>query len=97
MHNDRQILLYENEESLFRNEKSTERFNLFLNRDISFNNDSFLTGSIFFQPSLSDFSDDYKYSISISYNFPVSEGFNDYNFKKKENDREYKVEVKDNE
>lgn len=68
-------LLYENEESLFRNEKSTERFNLFLNRDISFNNDSFLTGSIFFQPSLSDFSDDYKYSISISYNFPVSENF----------------------
>ncbi len=68
-------LLYENEESLFRNEKSTERFNLFLNRDISFNNDSFLTGSIFFQPSLSDFSDDYKYSISISYNVPVSENF----------------------
>ena len=68
-------LLYENEESLFGNEKSTERFNLFLNRDISFNNDSFLTGSIFFQPSLSDFSDDYKYSISISYNVPVSENF----------------------
>ena len=56
-------------------EKSTERFNLFLNRDINFNNDSFLTGSIFFQPSLSDFSDDYKYSISISYNVPVSENF----------------------
>ena len=68
-------MLYENEESLFGNEKSTERFNLFLNRDISFNNDSFLTGSIFFQPSLSDFSDDYKYSISISYNVPVSENF----------------------
>lgn len=68
-------MLYENEESLFGNEKSTERFNLFLNRDISFNNDSFLTGSIFFQPSLSDFSDDYKYSISISYNIPVSENF----------------------
>ena len=68
-------MLYENEESLFGNEKSTERFNLFLNRDINFNNDSFLTGSIFFQPSLSDFSDDYKYSISISYNVPVSENF----------------------
>lgn len=68
-------MLYENEESLFGNEKSTERFNLFLNRDISFNNDSFLTGSVFFQPSLSDFSDDYKYSISISYNIPVSENF----------------------
>ena len=68
-------LLHENEESLLGNEKSTERFNLFLNRDISFNNDSFLTGSIFFQPSLSDFSDDYKYSISISYNVPVSENF----------------------
>jgi len=68
-------LLHENEESLLGNEKSTERFNLFLNRDISFNNDSFLTGSIFFQPSLSDFSDDYKYSISISYNIPVSENF----------------------
>ena len=68
-------LLHENEESLLGNEKSTERFNLFLNRDISFNNDSFLSGSIFFQPSLSDFSDDYKYSISISYNIPVSENF----------------------
>ena len=68
-------LLHENEESLLGNEKSTERFNLFLNRDINFNNDSFLTGSIFFQPSLSDFSDDYKYSISISYNVPVSENF----------------------
>ena len=68
-------LLHENEESLLGNEKSTERFNLFLNRDINFNNDSFLKGSIFFQPSLSDFSDDYKYSISISYNVPVSENF----------------------
>lgn len=68
-------LLHENEESLLGNEKSTERFNLFLNRDINFNNDSFLTGSIFFQPSLSDFSNDYKYSISISYNVPVSENF----------------------
>jgi hypothetical protein len=68
-------LFHENEESLLGNEKSTERFNLFLNRDINFNNDSFLTGSIFFQPSLSDFSNDYKYSISISYNVPVSENF----------------------
>ena len=68
-------LLHENEESLLGNEKSTERFNLFLNRDINFNNDSFLKGSIFFQPSLSDFSNDYKYSISISYNVPVSENF----------------------
>lgn len=68
-------LFHENEESLLGNEKSTERFNLFLNRDINFNNDSFLKGSIFFQPSLSDFSNDYKYSISISYNVPVSENF----------------------
>ena len=68
-------LLYENEESLLGNEKSTERINLYLNREIGFENDSFLLGSMFFQPSLKDFTDDYKYSFSLSYNIPVSENF----------------------
>ena len=68
-------LLYENEESLLGDEKSTERINLYLNREIGFENDSFLLGSMFFQPSLKDFTDDYKYSFSLSYNIPVSENF----------------------
>ena len=67
--------LHENEESLLGDEKSTERASLYINRNISFENDSFLSGSMFFQPSLKDFSDDYKYSISLSYNIPVSENF----------------------
>ena len=68
-------LLHENEESLLGDEKSTDRASLYLNRNISFENDSFLSGSVFFQPSLKDFSNDYKYSISLSYNIPVSKNF----------------------
>ena len=30
---------------------------------------------MFFQPSIKDFNEDYKYSISLSYNIPVSENF----------------------
>ena len=67
--------LHENEESLLGDDKSTDRFNLYLNRGINFDNDSYLLGSMFFQPSLKDFTNDYKYSVSLSYNIPVSENF----------------------
>ena len=52
--------LHENEESLLGDEKSTDRASLYMNRNISFENDSFLSASMFFQPSIKDFSDEFS-------------------------------------
>ena len=68
-------LLHEDEESLDGVKKKTERVNLYLFKDFSFENSSFISISTFFQPSLNNFSDDYKYSLSLSYSIPVSERF----------------------
>tara|TARA_Y200000002_G_C22644261_1_gene648407 strand:- start:854 stop:1612 length:759 start_codon:yes stop_codon:yes gene_type:complete len=68
-------LLHEDEESLDGIKKKTERVNLYLFKDFSFENSSFVSISSFFQPSLNNFSDDYKYSLSFSYSIPVSEKF----------------------
>jgi hypothetical protein len=68
-------LLHENEESLLGENKNTDRINLYAHKNIDFENDSFISFSTFFQPSLDDFSNDYKLSASLSYNVPVSENF----------------------
>jgi len=68
-------LLFEDEESLEGVQKSTERANLYLFKDFKFSNNSFVSISSFFQPSLKDFSEDYKYSLSLNYSVPVSESF----------------------
>ena len=68
-------LLFEDEESLEGIQKSTERVNLYLFKDFEFSNNSFVSISSFFQPSLKDFSEDYKYSLSLNYSVPVSENF----------------------
>ena len=68
-------LLYEDEESLEGVQKSTERVNLYLFKDFEFSNNSFVSISSFFQPSLKDFSEDYKYSLSLNYSVPVSKNF----------------------
>jgi len=68
-------LLFEDEESLEGIQKSTERANLYLFKDFKFSNNSFISISSFFQPSLKDFSDDYKYSFTLNYFVPVSESF----------------------
>ena len=73
-------LLHEDEESLDGVKKKTERVNLYLFKDFSFENSSFISISTFSQPSLNNFSDDYKYSLSLTYSIPVSEKFN-INFK----------------
>jgi len=73
-------LLFEDEESLEGIQKSTERANLYLFKDFKFSNNSFISISSFFQPSLKDFSDDYKYSLTLNYSVPVSESFT-INFK----------------
>ena len=67
--------MHEDEESLDGVKKKTERVNLYLFKDFSFENSSFISISTFFQPSLNNFSDDYKYSLSLSYSIPVSERF----------------------
>ena len=68
-------LLQEDEESLEGVRKKTPRANLYLFKDFSFDNDSFIAISSFIQPSIEDFSNDYKYSLSLSYSIPVSEKF----------------------
>ena len=65
--------LHENEESLLGEENQLIELNIH-KKNLSFENDSFFWIYVF-QPSINDFSDDYKYSISLSYNIPVSENF----------------------
>ena len=68
-------ILHEREDSLLGEEKSTNRVNVFANKNIDIKNDSYVSLSAFFQPSINEFSDDYKYSLSASYNIPISENF----------------------
>ena len=68
-------LLHEDEESLGGINKKTQRANVYLFKDFSFKNKSFVSISTFLQPSIKDFSEDYKYSLSLNYSIPVSEQF----------------------
>ena len=68
-------LMHEDEESLEGVKKKTDRVNLYLYKDFKLVSDSFISISCFFQPSLKDLSDDYKYSLSFNYSIPVSENF----------------------
>lgn len=68
-------LLHEDEKSLAGINKKTERANLYLFKDFRLKNDSFISISTFLQPSIKDFSEDYKYSLSLNYSIPVSESF----------------------
>ena len=68
-------ILHEREDSLLGEEKSTNRVNVFANKNIDIKNDSYVSLSAFFQPSINEFSDDYKYSLAASYNIPIAENF----------------------
>ena len=68
-------LLNENEESLSGIRKKTDRINLYLFKEIINNNDSSLSFTTFVQPSINEFSDDYKYTFSASYKILISEKF----------------------
>ena len=68
-------ILQEKEESLLKINKTTERLNLYLYREMLFQNNSYLSTSLFYQPSLSDFDSDYKASLLVSLNIPLSDRF----------------------
>ena len=66
-------LLHETEESLQGINKETDRVNLYLYKRVELANSNFLSASLFYQPSLQDFSSDYKVSALISLNIPIAE------------------------
>ena len=66
----------EKEETLSGAKKNTERLNMYLHREINFSNKISLDTSLFFQPSTDDPKADYKASLLLSLNVPVSENFN---------------------
>ncbi|MFQ3339984.1 MAG: putative salt-induced outer membrane protein YdiY [Gammaproteobacteria bacterium] len=68
-------LLQEKEESLLSINKSTERLNLYLYKEVLLQNTNYLSTSLFYQPSLNKFSSDYKASFLISLNMPISDKF----------------------
>ena len=68
-------ILQEKEESLLKINKTTERLNLYLYREMLFQNNSYLSTSLFYQPSLNDFDSDYKASFLVSLNIPLSDRF----------------------
>ena len=69
-------ILKEKEETLNGVKKDTERLNMYLHREVNFSNEMSLDTSLFFQPSTDDPKDDYKASLLVSFNIPVSENFN---------------------
>ena len=69
-------VLKEKEATLNGVKKDTERLNMYLHREINFSNEISLDTSLFFQPSTDDPKDDYKASLLLSFNIPVSENFN---------------------
>ena len=68
-------LFNENEESLNGIRKKTDRINLYLFKEIIDNNDSILSFTTFFQPSINGLGDDYKYTFSASYKILISDKF----------------------
>ena len=66
-------LLHEKEESLQGINKETDRVNLYLYKKMELMNNNFLSASLFYQPSLQDFSSDYKVSALMALNMPLSE------------------------
>ena len=68
-------ILQEKEESLLKINKTTKRLNLYLYREMLFQNNSYLSTSLFYQPSLNDFDSDYKASFLVSLNIPLSDRF----------------------
>tara|TARA_B100000945_G_scaffold180498_1_gene144624 strand:- start:138 stop:827 length:690 start_codon:yes stop_codon:yes gene_type:complete len=68
-------ILNENEESLNGIRKKTDRINLYLFKELINKDDASLSITTFIQPSIDEFSDDYKYSFSASYKILISEKF----------------------
>ena len=66
-------LLHENEQSLEGINKKTDRVNLYLYKKIKLKNSNFFSASLFYQPSLNEFSSDYKVSALMALNIPLSE------------------------
>ena len=66
-------LLHEREESLQGINKETNRLNLYLYKKMELENKNFLSASLFYQPSLNEFSSDYKVSALMALNIPFSE------------------------
>ena len=69
-------LLNEDEEDLIGSSKTTERLGFYLHNSFAVAENIFLKPTIYFQPSLDDFENDYKASIIIALDFKVNENVN---------------------
>jgi len=69
-------LLNEDEEDLIGSSKTTERLGFYLHNSFAVAENIFLEPTLYFQPSLDDFENDYKASIIIALDFKVNENVN---------------------
>ena len=68
-------LLNEDETDLTGRSKTTERFGFYLHNSIKLAENIALKPTIYFQPSIDDFENDYKASIILALDFKVNENF----------------------
>jgi len=69
-------ILKEKEETLNGVKKDTDRLNMYVHRETNFNNDLSLDTSLFLQPSIDQPNEDFKASLLLSLNIPISKKFN---------------------
>ena len=69
-------ILKEKEETLNGVKKDTDRLNMYVHRETNFNNDISLDTSLFLQPSIDQPNEDFKASLLLSLNIPISKKFN---------------------
>jgi putative salt-induced outer membrane protein YdiY len=69
-------LLNEDEEDLIGSSKTTERLGFYLHNSFAVAENIFLKPTLYFQPSLDDFENDYKASIIIALDFKVNKNVN---------------------
>ena len=69
-------ILREKEETLTGVKKDTDRLNIYVHRQAKFKNKMSLNASLFFQPSIDEASADFKASLLLSLNIPISKKFN---------------------
>ena len=69
-------LLNEDETDLTGRSKTTERFGFYLHNSLELAENIVLKPTIYFQPSIDDFENDYKASMILAIDFKVNENFN---------------------
>ena len=66
----------EKEQTLNRISKDTDRLNIYVHRKTTFRNEMSLNTSVFFQPSINELNKDFKASLLLTLNMPISKKFN---------------------